>query len=108
MNKHKIYSAFVKVLADTITPVGAYLKMRDHYPNALLLESSDYHSKEDSFSFICLQPMAGFEASERKYSISNLDGSSDHFEVDSMTEMSEVFKSFLSQFEEVFLNFQRK
>ena len=100
MNKHKIYSAFVKVLADTITPVGAYLKMRDHYPNALLLESSDYHSKEDSFSFICLQPMAGFEASERKYSISNLDGSSDHFEVDSMTEMSEVFKSFLSQFKE--------
>ena len=100
MNKHKIYSAFVKVLADTITPVGAYLKMRDHYPNALLLESSDYHSKEDSFSFICLQPMAGFEASERNYSISNLDGSSDHFEVDSMTEMSEVFKSFLSKFEE--------
>ena len=100
MNKHKIYSSFVKVLADTITPVGAYLKMRDHYPNALLLESSDYHSKEDSFSFICLQPMAGFEATERKYSISNLDGSSDHFEVDSLTEMSEVFKSFLSQFEE--------
>ena len=100
MNKHKIYTAFVKVLADTITPVGAYLKMRDHYPNALLLESSDYHSKEDSFSFICLQPIAGFEASERKYSISKLDGSSDHFEVDSMTEMSEVFKSFLSQFEE--------
>ena len=100
MNKHKIYSAFVKVLADTITPVGAYLKMRDHYPNALLLESSDYHSKEDSFSFICLQPMAGFEASERNYSISNLDGSSHHLEVDSMTEMSEVFKSFLSQFEE--------
>ena len=100
MNKHKIYSVFVKVLADTITPVGAYLKMRDHYPNALLLESSDYHSKEDSFSFICLQPIAGFEASERKYSISNLDGSSHHLEVDSMTEMTEVFKSFLSQFEE--------
>ena len=100
MNKHKIYTAFVKVLADTITPVGAYLKMRDHYPNALLLESSDYHSKEDSFSFICLKPMAGFEASERKYSISNLDGSLGHFEVDSKAEMSEVFKSFLSQFEE--------
>ena len=97
MNKHKIYTAFVKVLSDTITPVGAYLKMRDHYPNARLLESSDYHSKEDSFSFICLKPMAGFEASERKYSISNLDGSLGHFEVDSKAEMSEVFKSFLSQ-----------
>jgi anthranilate synthase component 1 len=100
MKKHKIYSTCIKVLADTITPVGAYLKMRDHYPNALLLESSDYHSKEDSFSFICLQPMAGFEATERNYAISNLDGSSDHFEVDSMTEMTEVFKGFLSQFEE--------
>jgi len=100
MKKQKIYSACIKVLADTITPVGAYLKMRDHYPNALLLESSDYHSKEDSFSFICLQSMAGFEATEKNYTISNLDGSSGHFEVDSMTEMTEVFKGFLSQFEE--------
>ena len=69
MKKHKIYSTYIKVLADTITPVGAYLKMRDHYPNALLLESSDYHSKEDSFSFICLNPIAGFEAKEKSYDI---------------------------------------
>jgi anthranilate synthase component 1 len=101
MKKHKIYSTGIKVLADTITPVGVYLKMRDHYPNALLLESSDYHSKEDSFSFICLQPMAGFEATEKNYTLSNLDGSTEYFELNSKREMAEVFKGFLSQFEEV-------
>lgn len=49
-----------KILADIITPVSVYLKVRDVYPNALLLESSDYHSKENSFSFICLNPLAEF------------------------------------------------
>ena len=47
-----------KILADIITPVSIYLKVRDIYPNALLLESSDYHSKENSYSFICLDPIA--------------------------------------------------
>lgn len=49
-----------KILADIITPVSIYLKIRDIYPNSLLLESSDYHSKENSFSFICMDPMAEF------------------------------------------------
>lgn len=49
-----------KILADIITPVSIYLKVRDVYPNSLLLESSDYHSKENSFSFICMDPLAEF------------------------------------------------
>ena len=47
-----------KILADIITPVSIYLKVRDIYPNSLLLESSDYHSKDNSFSFICMDPVA--------------------------------------------------
>ncbi|MCP4311816.1 MAG: anthranilate synthase component I family protein [Bacteroidetes bacterium] len=47
-----------RILADIITPVSIYLKVRDIYPNSLLLESSDYHSKENSFSFICMDPVA--------------------------------------------------
>ncbi len=50
-----------KILADIITPVSIYLKMRDIYPGSLLLESSDYHSKENSFSFICMDPLAEFQ-----------------------------------------------
>jgi len=49
-----------KILADIITPVSIYLKVRDIYPNALLLESSDYHSKENSYSFICMDPIAEY------------------------------------------------
>ncbi len=47
--------------ADTFTPVGIYLRLRDAFPQSLLLECSDYSSRHDSFSYICLQPLAGFE-----------------------------------------------
>ncbi len=48
------------LLADTVTPVSLYLRLRDRYPGALLLESSDYHGNENSISFICLSPIADF------------------------------------------------
>lgn len=41
-----------------VTPVSLYLRLRDRYPGALLLESSDYHGNENSISFICLHPIA--------------------------------------------------
>jgi len=47
-------------LSDTVTPVSIYLKIRDKYPNSILLESSDYHGNENSFSFICFQPISKF------------------------------------------------
>ncbi|MDP2235318.1 MAG: anthranilate synthase component I family protein [Bacteroidales bacterium] len=43
---------------DLHTPVGLYMSLRDSYSGALLLESSDYHSANNSSSFICLQPLA--------------------------------------------------
>ena len=46
------------LLADTITPVSLYLRLRDRYPGSLLLESSDYHGKENALSFICFDPIA--------------------------------------------------
>ena len=58
-----------KRLSDTVTPVGLYLRLRDRYPNTLLLESSDYHSKEESFSFICIDPIIGIKADKDKFSI---------------------------------------
>jgi anthranilate synthase component 1 len=53
--KHK------KILADTLTPVSAYLKLRDVYPHCLLLESSDYHANNNDFSYICCNPIASIE-----------------------------------------------
>jgi len=58
MERFTIHTVTKQVLSDTITPVALYLKLREIYPGALLLESSDYHSSEDSLSIICLAPVA--------------------------------------------------
>ncbi len=52
-----------KMLADVYTPVSIYLRLRDRFPGSILLESSDFHVAENSFSFICVQPVAGIEVS---------------------------------------------
>ncbi|MBE8722222.1 anthranilate synthase component I family protein [Sphingobacterium pedocola] len=50
-----------KILADTTTPVSIYLRLRDSFPNSLLLESSEYHSRDNNISYICCQPIAGIK-----------------------------------------------
>lgn len=50
-----------KLLADTITPVSVYLRLRDRYVNSILLESSDYHANDNNFSYICFDPVARYE-----------------------------------------------
>lgn len=66
MNKILIKTNTKQILADTITPVSIYLKIRDLFPNAILLESSDYHGNEDSRSFIAFNPLASFEVDQNK------------------------------------------
>ena len=43
-----------------MTPVSIYLKLRDHFGESVLLESTDFRSKENCLSFIALDPIAGF------------------------------------------------
>ncbi len=70
MEKVPVRIAQRKILADIITPVSIYLKVRDIYPNSVLLESSDYHSKENSYSFICMDPIAEFLVHHQEVHIS--------------------------------------
>ena len=58
MKKFKLRVSFKKLLADTTTPVSIYLRLRDVFPNSLLLESSDYHSRENSMSYVCCDSIA--------------------------------------------------
>lgn len=58
MKTFKLNVSYKKLLADTTTPVSIYLRLRDVYPNSLLLESSDYHSRENSMSYVCCDPIA--------------------------------------------------
>ena len=69
MNKTKFKTISTIRISDTVTPVGLYLRFRDTYANTLLLESSDYHSKEESFSFICIEPVLSMKADKNQFSI---------------------------------------
>ena len=67
MKKLKFNTITKKQLADTITPVGMYSKIRDKYASSLLLESSDYHSKEESYTFLCIEPIVTLKADNNKF-----------------------------------------
>lgn len=51
------------MLADTFTPVGIYLRVRDRFRDTVLLESTDHHVSENSFSFIAINAIGGIEIS---------------------------------------------
>lgn len=60
MKKLSTYSKTREILGDILTPVSIYLKIRDKFPNSFLLESSDYHARENSISYIAFSPLAQF------------------------------------------------
>ena len=49
------------MLADVHTPVGIYLRLRDRFRDTVLLESTDHHAAENSYSFICINAIGGIE-----------------------------------------------
>lgn len=48
------------------TPVGIYLRLRDRFRDTILLESTDYHVAENSYSFICINAIGGIEITDPK------------------------------------------
>ena len=70
---YKFNTNYKKILADTTTPVSIYLRLRDTFPNSLLLESSEYHSRDNNISYICCQPVASIilENDELQISLPN-------------------------------------
>ena len=54
----KLTSKHCKLVADTYTPVSAYLKLRYVFPNSYLLESADRHSAENSTSYLAFNPLS--------------------------------------------------
>jgi len=88
-----------KILADIITPVSIYLKVRDVYPKALLLESSDYHSKENSFSFICMDPLAEFTVKQGEASISLPGYDTVQMEINTENSAVALLNKFISSFD---------
>src|ERR1700742_4537744 len=66
MKKIEIRTNCKKLLSDIYTPVGIYLRLRDRFRDTILLESTDYHAAENSYSFICINAIAGIEITDTK------------------------------------------
>ncbi|GAB3770734.1 anthranilate synthase component I family protein [Spirosoma horti] len=62
---YRVVSRHKRMLADIITPVSIYLRIRDRFLNSILLESSDYHGNDNSFSYIAFDPVASFSYEAR-------------------------------------------
>ena len=63
MKKIIVQTNCKRLLADIYTPVGIYLRVRDRFRDTVLLESTDHHVAENSYSFICINAFAGIEVS---------------------------------------------
>jgi len=98
MKTRTVYVNHVRTIADLLTPVGVYTRLRDHYPNALLLESADYHDRSDSKSFICIEPIAGFEAKGNSYSIDIEGEEALSVDITNPKAVFGAFKQFVRQF----------
>ena len=66
MRKIEINTTSRKMLADVYTPVGIYLRLRDRFRDTILLESTDHHSSENSWSFICINAIGGIEINSKE------------------------------------------
>lgn len=98
MKKFNLYTHHKKILADTITPVSIYLKIRDKYPNSLLLESSDYRANDNSFSYICFNPIASIKVENETIYQTFPDGSTTLEEINKHTNVSDEIHKFTQYF----------
>ncbi|MFN3754085.1 anthranilate synthase component I family protein [Flavobacterium sp.] len=106
MKTYQIHTNFKQILADTITPVSIYLKIRDKFPNSILLESSDYHTADNSFSYICCNPIASIKLENNSILKTFPDGTSDEITISVDTNIPKVIEAFAAQFQPEKNNFK--
>lgn len=87
------------VLADLYTPVGAYMRLRDLYPQSALMESSDYHDSNNSHSFIGICPIASVAISHGEAVCSYPDGSRTVRAVSDSYRVDMAINGFLARFD---------
>jgi anthranilate synthase component 1 len=101
MKETKLYPeihSFPPGISDLITPVSIYLKIRDKYPNAILLESSDYHGDKNSMTYICFDETSSFKVSNGSIRILNADKSEEHLSIKNELDLPNTLQEYISSF----------
>lgn len=99
MKKFSLYTHHKRILTDTITPVSVYYKIRDKYPNSILLESGDYHRSHKNFSYICFNPIATIKVENEIISETFPDGSSTSIEITKDINVVDEIYNFTKKFD---------
>jgi len=98
MKTFKLHTYHKRILTDSITPVTVYYKIRDKYPNSILLESGDYHQNHKNFSYICFNSIATIKVENEIISESYPDGSINKKEIDDAVNVVDEVYNFTKRF----------
>ena len=77
MAKYHYHTVSKQILGDLYTPVSVYMRLRDLYPQSVLMECSDYHSSDNARSFIGICPIASVAVSHGRATLTYPDGRSE-------------------------------
>jgi anthranilate synthase component 1 len=95
---YELKTYYKKILADTITPVSVYLKIRDRFPNSILLESSDYRANDNTISYICCNPIASIKVKDEQIIQLFPDKSDSEIAINHETDVVEIIHEFSQKF----------
>lgn len=99
MKKTELQTRCKKMLADVYTPVGIYLRIRDRFRDTVLLESTDHHVVENSYSFIGINAIAGIEISSTRSIECKYPGQKpEKIAIDNIAEVPDQLWSFMQRF----------
>ena len=86
------------MLGDLVTPVSAYMRLRDFSLQSILMESSDYHSVGNAHSYIALQPIAQVAISHGVGQCTYPDGQTFEHRIDRTYRSDAIINEFMHSF----------
>ncbi|UBM57368.1 anthranilate synthase component I family protein [Marinilongibacter aquaticus] len=96
--KYQIKTRSKRLLADTLTPVSIFLRLRDQYPYSVILESADYHAMQNSFSYIACDPVASIVIDNDVVTQTFPDGTVEKFPLEDRKQAVGILNEFASCF----------
>ncbi|WP_338158445.1 anthranilate synthase component I family protein [uncultured Phocaeicola sp.] len=99
MKQYTYITNHKSLLGDLHTPVSTYLKVRDLFPQSVLMESSDYHGVENNRSFISLNPIASIRINHGVATFVFPDGQQEERNISDDYQVEQAIREFISHFQ---------
>ena len=97
-NKFNFKAVSLTALADMVTPVCAYMRLRDTSAQSVLLECSDYHDRANSRSFVCSTPIGSVSIRRGQVELSYPDGTAETTRITDEYTCDKAINGFLARF----------